>query len=42
MTRVISGGLNNQKKDQTTLPNTRVQSSDGDSISDWKKLSGIK
>jgi hypothetical protein len=39
MTKVISGGLNNQKKDQTTLPHTKVTVDD---LSDWKKLSGLK
>ena len=39
MTKVISGGLNNQKQDQTTLPHTKVTVDD---LTDWKKLSGIK
>jgi hypothetical protein len=39
MTKVISGGLNNQKQDQTTLPHTKVTVDD---LSDWKKLSGLK
>lgn len=43
MTRVISGGLNGPKKDQTTLPHTKVTVDDvSESILDWKKLSGIK
>jgi hypothetical protein len=42
MTRVISGGLNNQKKDQTTLPHTRVKVEESSLLNDWKKLSGIK
>jgi hypothetical protein len=43
MTRVISGGLNNEKKDQTTLPHTRVKVDESrQAINDWKKLSGIK
>jgi hypothetical protein len=43
MTKVISGGLNNEKKDQTTLPHTRVKVDEStQSINDWKKLSGIK
>jgi hypothetical protein len=40
MMNVISGGLNNQKKDQTTLPHTKVTMED--SLNEWKKLSGIK
>jgi hypothetical protein len=40
MTKVISGGLNNQKKDQTTLPHTKVAESS--LLDDWKKLSGIR
>jgi hypothetical protein len=40
MTKVISGGLNNEKKDQTTLPHTKVKVDDP--INEWKKLSGIK
>lgn len=40
MTRVISGGLNNQKKNQTTLPHTQV-SMNCDDLTDWKKLSGL-
>lgn len=43
MTRVISGGLNGPKKDQTTLPHTRVKVDESrQAINDWKKLSGIK
>jgi hypothetical protein len=42
MTRIISGGLNNQKKDQTTLPHTRVKVEESSLLNDWKKLSGIK
>jgi hypothetical protein len=43
MTKVISGGLNNQKQDQTTLPHTKVKVAESDMIiNDWKKLSGIK
>lgn len=42
MTRVISGGLNGPKKDQTTLPHTKVKVAESDVISDWKKLSGIR
>jgi hypothetical protein len=41
MTKVISGGLNKQKQDQTTLPHTRVKV-DESVLSDWKKLSGLK
>ena len=41
MTKVISGGLNKQKKDQTTLPHTKVKV-DGESPEDWMKLAGIK
>jgi hypothetical protein len=43
MTRIISGGLNGPKKDQTTLPYTRVKVDESrQAINDWKKLSGIK
>jgi hypothetical protein len=43
MTRVISGGLNGPKKDQTTLPHTRVKVEESRQvINEWKKLSGIK
>jgi hypothetical protein len=43
MTRVISGGLNGPKKDQTTLPHTRVKVDESrHAINEWKKLSGIK
>jgi hypothetical protein len=42
MTKVISGGLNGPKQDQTTLPHTKVKVAESDVISDWKKLSGIK
>ena len=43
MTRIISGGLNGPKKDQTTLPHTRVKVDESrQAINDWKKLSGIK
>lgn len=42
MTKVISGGLNKQKKDQTTLPHTKVKESDDESPEDWMKLAGIK
>ena len=41
MTKVISGGLNKQKQDQTTLPHTKVKV-EGESPDDWKKLAGIK
>jgi hypothetical protein len=42
MTRVISGGLNGQKQDQTTLPHTKVKVAESSLLDDWKKLSGIK
>jgi hypothetical protein len=43
MTRVISGGLNGPKKDQTTLPHTKVKVDESrQAINEWKKLSGIK
>jgi hypothetical protein len=42
MTRVISGGLNGQKQDQTILPHTRVKVAESSLLDDWKKLSGIK
>jgi hypothetical protein len=49
MTKVISGGLNKMKKDQTVLPNTRVDTknesteveSDGE-MKQMKKLAGLK
>jgi hypothetical protein len=47
MTKVISGGLNNQKQDQTTLPSTRVVTRDeSKDVSNTmgamlRKLSGI-
>ena len=47
MTKVISGGLNNQKQDQTTLPSTRVVTQDERKETDntigsmLRKLSGI-
>ena len=42
MTKVISGGLNGPKKDQTTLPYTKVKVEEVSLLNDWKKLSGIK
>ncbi len=43
MTRFISGGLNREKRDQTTLPHTSVKLREStDAISQWKILSGIK
>lgn len=42
MTKVISGGINKQKKDQTTLPHTKVSVDDGESAEDLAKLAGIK
>lgn len=43
MTRVISGGLNGPKKDQTTLPHTKVKVDESrHALNEWKKLSGIK
>jgi hypothetical protein len=42
MTKVISGGLNGQKQDQTTLPHTKVKVAESDMINDWMKLSGIR
>lgn len=49
MTKVISGGLNNQKQDQTTLPSTRVRTgaespprgADTSIGADLKRLAGI-
>jgi hypothetical protein len=41
MTRIISGGLNKEKRNQTTLPHTEV-TLNHESIDDWKRLSGIK
>jgi hypothetical protein len=45
MTNFITGGLNRQKRDQTTLPHTSVkvtESKSKDVLYEWKKLSGIK
>lgn len=44
MTRLISGGLNGQKRDQTTLPHTKVKTEivKEDISSTIKKLAGIK
>jgi hypothetical protein len=43
MTRFISGGLNREKRDQTTLPHTSVKLRESaDPIDQWKFLSGIK
>ena len=43
MTNIVSGGLNRQKRDQTTLPHTQVKVSESNNLlSDWIKLSGIK
>ena len=42
MTRVISGGLNGQKQDQTTLPHTKVKVAESSLLDEWKKLSGIR
>jgi hypothetical protein len=39
--KTLAGGLNKEKRDQTTLPHTAVRMTE-DVISDWKKLSGIK
>jgi len=41
MTKVISGGLNKPKRDQTTLPHTAVKVVEDDPINEWKKLGGI-
>ena len=43
MTNFITGGLNRQKRDQTTLPHTSVKVTESkDVLYEWKKLSGIK
>lgn len=45
MTKVISGGINSQKRDQTTLPHTKVsvdQLEKDELKSELKRLSGIK
>lgn len=45
MTRLISGGLNGMKQDQTTLPHTRVKSElseAGDVATMMKRLAGIR
>ena len=42
MTKLISGGLNGMKQDQTTLPHTKVKTDIAeDSITAMKKLAGI-
>ena len=41
MMRVISGGLNREKRDQTTLPHTSVKVSESDALAQFKRLSGI-
>lgn len=45
MTRVISGGLNGEKRDQTVMPHTQVKVSEGyniDVAAQMKKLAGIR
>ncbi len=42
MINTITGGLNGKKRDQTVLNPTQVKVTESDSITDWKKLSGIK
>lgn len=42
MINTITGGLNGKKRDQTVLNPTQVKVTESDTITDWKKLSGIK
>ena len=46
MIKTLAGGLNKEKRDQTTLPHTAVRAGkvneSKDMILEWKKLSGIK
>ena len=41
--KTIAGGLNKEKRDQTTLPHTAVKVTESrEMLNEWKKLSGIK
>jgi hypothetical protein len=41
--KTLAGGLNKEKRDQTTLPHTAVKVTESKQmINEWKKLSGIK
>jgi hypothetical protein len=41
--QTLAGGLNKEKRDQTTLPHTAVKVTESKQmINEWKKLSGIK
>jgi hypothetical protein len=41
--RTLAGGLNKEKRDQTTLPHTAVKVTESrEMLNEWKKLSGIK
>ena len=41
--KTLAGGLNKEKRDQTTLPHTAVKVNESkEMINEWKKLSGIK
>jgi hypothetical protein len=45
MTKVLAGGLNKEKRDQTTLPHTQVKVSEGyniDVAAEMRKLAGIR
>lgn len=42
MVNKISGGLNGQKRDQTTLPHTEVKVRGGDDLTEWLRLSGLR
>jgi hypothetical protein len=41
--KTLAGGLNSEKRDQTTLPHTAVKMTESkEMLNEWKKLSGIK
>jgi hypothetical protein len=41
--KTLAGGLNKEKRDQTTLPHTAVKMTESkEMLNEWKKLSGIK
>jgi RNA polymerase subunit RPABC4/transcription elongation factor Spt4 len=42
MMKLISGGLNNQKVDQTTVPSARVKVEETDMAAQLKKLAGLR
>jgi len=42
MIRMISGGLNGQKKNQTVLPTNNVEVDTQENVHDIKRLAGLK